>query len=150
MVDSIITNKDWVDTIPPEAACEETVNPHGNTTPPAGSTTLPGSKGGINEDGFYELLATDNLIVGCAPLVINAMDADGFVYGPFGVGDIVKYTEDNTVGQEEKKIGSTNGKGQADAVTAHLIGHGDLEITATDGAGNVSSVVSCLVPKPPK
>ena len=33
--------------------CAESVNPHGQTTPPAGSTTLPGPNGGQNEDGFY-------------------------------------------------------------------------------------------------
>ncbi|HEX2359465.1 MAG TPA: hypothetical protein VHH72_06585, partial [Solirubrobacterales bacterium] len=37
------------------AFCEETVNPHGQNVPPAGSTTLPGPKGGINDDGFYEV-----------------------------------------------------------------------------------------------
>jgi len=44
---------------PPRASCIEYVNPHGQTIPPAGSTTLPGPKGGQNEDGFYLLGATD-------------------------------------------------------------------------------------------
>lgn len=46
---------------PPVAECKETTNPAGTTIPPAGSTTLPGPQGGQNEDGFYELLATDDL-----------------------------------------------------------------------------------------
>ncbi len=78
------------------------------------------------------------------------MDVTGFTYGPFALGDIVKYTEDNDIPQEEKPMGSRGGPGRATAVTAHLIGHGDLKITATDGAGNVSAVVECLVPEPPK
>ena len=35
--------------------CTETVNPHGQNVPPAGSTTLPGPNGGQNEDGFYKV-----------------------------------------------------------------------------------------------
>ncbi len=46
---------------PPEAECIETTNPHGKNVPPAGSTTLPGPKGGQNEDGFYLLGATDDV-----------------------------------------------------------------------------------------
>jgi hypothetical protein len=39
------------------AFCPELWNPHGQTTPPAGSTTLPGAQGGQNEDGFYQVVA---------------------------------------------------------------------------------------------
>jgi hypothetical protein len=38
-----------------QAFCEEIFNPHGQTVPPAGSTTLPGQHGGQNEDGFYQV-----------------------------------------------------------------------------------------------
>jgi hypothetical protein len=38
-----------------DAACWELWNPHGQTTPPAGYTTLPGAFGGQNEDGFYQV-----------------------------------------------------------------------------------------------
>ncbi len=38
-----------------QALCQELWNPHGQTTPPAGNTTCPGSKGGQNEDGFYQV-----------------------------------------------------------------------------------------------
>ena len=34
--------------------------PHGQNVPPAGSTTLPGPKGEINEDGFYTSAATSD------------------------------------------------------------------------------------------
>ncbi|HEY8167357.1 MAG TPA: hypothetical protein VIF84_01465 [Candidatus Limnocylindrales bacterium] len=36
--------KHWLDTTPPEVTCVETVNPHGQNTPPAGNTTLPGPR----------------------------------------------------------------------------------------------------------
>lgn len=148
MIDSIVVTKDWVDTITPEATCEPAENPHGKNEPSA-----PGNGGqGQNQDGFYQLLATDNLVDGCDPLVINAMDADGFMFGPFGVGDIIKYTQSDGAAQQEKKMGSTDGgnNGNSDAVTAHLKGHGDLTISATDGAGNTGPTATCLVPKPPK
>jgi hypothetical protein len=92
------------DVTPPAIACLESVNPHGNNTPPAGSTTLPGPKGGQNEDGFYQLLAEDN----CDEpdeIAIFVADASGFIAGPFSSGDVVKITEDPTVPQESKKIG---------------------------------------------
>jgi hypothetical protein len=52
--------------------CEEIFNPHGQTTPPAGSSTLPGAQGGQNEDGFYQVGA-------CGPSL------DGFTC-PTGLG----------------------------------------------------------------
>lgn len=141
MADSVTLNKDWVDTTIPVASCTPSVNPHGQTEPRA-----PGQ--GQNEDGFYLLSAEDNLADDCDPLVISAVDESGFVFGPFAVGDVIKYTQDDDAAQEEKKIGSNNG--QAGAVTAHLIGHGDLTVTATDQSGNTSDPVMCLVPQPPK
>ncbi|HEY3452044.1 MAG TPA: hypothetical protein VGK67_37135 [Myxococcales bacterium] len=39
--------------------CAEIFNPHGQTTPPAGNTTLPGPNGGQNEDGFYQVGACE-------------------------------------------------------------------------------------------
>ncbi|MDP3879247.1 MAG: VWA domain-containing protein [Dehalococcoidales bacterium] len=124
----------------PVVSCEETVNPHGQTVPPAGSTTLPGPKGGQNEDGFYKLFAEDN----CDP------DPEIFVsgFGPFHSGDVVKITEDPDAIPEMKKMGST--KGQAGAVAAHLILNSDPVITAVDHAGNVSDPADCLVPPAPK
>jgi hypothetical protein len=116
--------------------CTETVNPHGQNVPPAGSTTLPGTNGGINDDGFYKV-GTD---VGTAVIL---RDTDGNVFGTFPSGTKVKYTEANGAEPSVKKIGSANG--QAGAVDYHITGTGDLVVVSVDGAG-----VTCPVPPPPK
>jgi hypothetical protein len=134
------------DVTPPEVACLESVNPHGNNTPPAGSTTLPGPRGGQNEDGFYQLAATDNCDLP-EDIAIFVGDASGVVFGPFSSGDVVKITEDPTVPQVSKKIGSSNGK--AGAVAAHIILASDPVVIAVDTSGNTSTI-SCLVPPLPK
>ena len=131
---------------PPEVACLETVNPHGKTVPPAGKTTLPGPKGGQNEDGFYELLAVDNFDLDPDIFVVDT--GSGEVFGPFSSGDKVKYTEANGAEPGIKNIGSSNG--QAGAVAAHINGTGDMAVFAVDAVGNESPLVSCLVPPPPK
>jgi hypothetical protein len=135
--------KDWVDTTPPVPACIETVNPAGKKVPPAGSTTLPGSKGGQNEDGFYQLLAKDN--VDPNPKVFVVDTGSGTVFGPFASGTNIKYTEDPTATPSQTKMGSSTS-----AVTWHIIGKGDAAMYAVDASGNQSSPVSCLVPPPPK
>lgn len=138
--------KRWVDTTPPRVSCVETVNPHGGKVPPAGSTTLPGSKGGQNEDGFYLVSAEDE--VDPNPTVTLVDSGTGFVFpGPFANPDRIKYTQAPGATPSQKKIGS--GNGQAGAVSYHLTGQGDLLVVATDFAGNVSQVL-CLVPPPPK
>jgi hypothetical protein len=140
--------KEWVDTTPPVAECTETVNPHGGTVPPAGSTTLPGPKGGQNEDGFY-LVSAEDAVWPAEDLEIFVTDTgSGTVFGPFAVGTRIKYTEDADAIPESKTIGS--GNGQAGAVDVHIIGNGDASVTAVDGSGNVSEPVACLVPPPPK
>ena len=117
--------------------CVETVNPHGQTVPPAGSTTLPGPKGGINDDGFYEV-GTDS---GTA---VTLRDTDGNVFvGVFPSGTKVKYTEANGAEPSVKKIGSENG--QAGAVAFHITGTGDLVVVSQEG-----NSVTCPVPPPPK
>lgn len=131
--------KEWVDSTPPEVACIETVNPNGKKVPPAGSTTLPGTRGGQNEDGFYELLAKDNSGL---PVLISV---NGF--GLFNSGDKIKVTEAPGAIPSQKKIGSTTG--QAGAILWHLILNSDPVLTAVDTAGN-KTTVSCLVPPPPK
>ena len=118
------------------AFCTETVNPHGENVPPAGSTTLPGPRGGINDDGFYEV-GTD---VGTDVIL---RDTDGNVFGTFRSGTKVKYTEANGAEPSVKKIGSANG--QAGAVDVHITGTGDLVDVPVDGAP-----VTCPVPPPPK
>jgi hypothetical protein len=119
------------------AFCTETVNPHGENVPPAGSTTLPGPRGGINDDGFYKVgtdLGTD----------VTLQDTDGNVFGVFPSGTKVKYTEANGAEPEVKKIGSQNG--QAGAVDFHITGTGDLVVVPVDGG----SSATCPVPPPPK
>ena len=139
--------KNWIDTTPPEVACREFVNPHGKNIPPAGNTTLPGPKGGMNEDGFYLLAASDDVW----PTASIDIDVNGLGRpngSPFRSGDVIKYTQKADGGDPvSKKIGSENG--QADAVIAHIVSPGDAVVTATDGSGNEASV-TCLVPKPPK
>ncbi len=116
--------------------CTETVNPHGQNVPPAGSTTLPGPRGGINDDGFYEV-GTD---VGTDVIL---RDTDGNVFGVFDSGTKVKYTEANGAEPSVKKIGSANG--QAGAIDFHITGTGDLVVVSVDGAA-----LTCPVPPPPK
>jgi opacity protein-like surface antigen len=117
--------------------CEETVNPHGQNVPPAGSTTLPGPRGGINEDGFYRV-GTDT------GTDVRLEDTDGNVFGIFPSGTKVKYTEANGATPSVKKIGSDNG--QAGAVDFHIKGTGDLVVfSVVEGSSQV-----CPVPPPPK
>jgi hypothetical protein len=141
--------KDWVDTIAPVAECVATVNPHGNNVPPA-----PGEGGqGQNQDGFYELLAEDNLVEGCDPLqLIITDDGSGTVFGPFLVGTKIKYVQDPDAVPESHAMGGNNGggSGNSNAVDWFIKGTGDAVLTAVDQSGNVSDPVSCLVPPPPQ
>lgn len=137
--------KTWVDRTPPEVACIETVNPHGQNVPPAGSTTLPGSHGGQNDDGFYELRAVDN--VDPNPQIFVLDTGSGTLFGPFPSGTRIKYTEANGATPKAKPMGSDTGS--AGAIDWHIFGTGDAQIRATDAAGNTSSA-ACLVPPPPK
>jgi len=115
--------------------CTESVNPHGATVPPAGSTTLPGPNGGQNEDGFY-LIGTD---VGTAVTVVTG----GVTFGPFPSGSVVKYTQAPGATPSAMTIGSATG--QAGAVIVHIIGPDELVVVSEDG-----SSTTCLVPPPPK
>jgi hypothetical protein len=116
--------------------CKETVNPHGKNVPPAGSTTLPGPKGGINDDGFYKVGTDEGTDV-------RLKDTDGNFFGVFPSGTKVKYTEANGAEPSVKKIGSDNG--QAGAIDFHIKGTGDLVVVADGGDKAV-----CPVPPPPK
>ena len=133
------------DTTEPVAECLETVNPHGKNVPPAGSTTPPGPKGGQNEDGFYELIATDNCDPNPEIFVVDT--GSGTEFGPFVSGTKIKYTEAPGATPVQKTIGSS--KGNAGAIDWHIIGNGDATLKAVDSAGNVGWA-SCLVPPPPK
>ena len=123
-----------------QAACTETTNPHGQTVPPAGSTTLPGPNGGQNEDGFYLLTTSPQ------PVSVFVVDSgSGTVFGPFPSGTKIKYTQAPGATPEQKKIGSTNG--QAGAVLVHITGTGDAFVFPVNEPNNG---VFCLVPPPPK
>jgi hypothetical protein len=131
----------------PNPGCVETVNPHGQTVPPAGSTTLPGPRGGQNEDGFYKLVAPEGGFT--APLSMYVADLGTMtVFGPYAPGTNVKYTEANGAEPSEKKIGSTNG--QAGAVLVHIQGQGDMAVFAIDADDRGSEWITCFVPPPPK
>ena len=131
----------------PNPGCIETVNPHGQNVPPAGSTTLPGPKGGQNDDGFYKLVAPDGGFT--APLSMFVADLETHtVFGPYAPGTNVKYTEANGKEPSEKKIGSTNG--QAGAVLVHIQGKGDMAVFAIDANNLGSEWITCFVPPPPK
>ncbi len=139
---------------PPQAACIETVNPHGKTVPPAGSTTLPGAKGGQNEDGFYLLLASqdkDKDLLG-SPRVWVEDTGSGKVFGPFKSGNRIKYTEANGATPNSKNIGSVaaGNAGQSDAIAAHITGTGDAAVFATAADDEASAKVFCRVPPPLK
>ena len=126
--------------------CQETTNPHGKNVPPAGSTTLPGPKGGQNDDGFYLLTADRDVLRDLPNLQVFVRDTgSGTVFGPFRLGTKIKYTEANGTTPGQKKIGSTNG--QSGAVLWHINGTGDAEIFASDP--NITPA-SCKVPPPPK
>ena len=141
--------KDWVDTIPPVAECVPTENPHGNNEP-----TAPGEGGqGQNQDGFYLLVAEDNLEDGCAPLELFITDnGSGTVFGPFGVGTEIKYIEDPDAIPEIAAMGGNNGNGNGKSkdVDYRIKGTGDALLTAVDQSGNMSDPVYCLVPPPPQ
>lgn len=121
------------------AQCIENVNPHGQNIPPAGFTTLPGPKGGQNDDGFYKIFTTPK------PRNVFVKDlGSGTVFGPYPSGTVVKYTEANGAKPRAKKIGSTNG--QAGAVLVHINGTGDMGVYSVDDR----TITRCLVPPPPK
>jgi hypothetical protein len=137
------------DVTPPEVASTETVNPAGKNTPPAGSTTLPGSKGGMNEDGFYLLTASDNCPKN--PPVIYVFDTsvlgtwDGVYFGPFDSGTVVKFTEAKGATPQQKPIG-----GPSSAVQWHITLPSDAVVCAVDAAGNISDPDIQYVPPLPK
>lgn len=140
--------KDWVDTTPPDAFCNPTVNPHGNNEPSA-----PGEGGqGQNQDGFYGISAVD-VVWPVDSLQLYVTDSGtGTVFGPFSAGTRIKYVEDDEEPPSIKEMGGNNGSGNGKGVAVDWMikGQGDAEVTAVDGSGNTSAGVSCLVPPPPK
>ncbi|MDO8473468.1 MAG: hypothetical protein Q7T05_06585 [Dehalococcoidia bacterium] len=137
------------DFTPPKVWSVESVNPNGNNIPPAGSGTLPGPKGGMNEDGFYQELATDNCDKNPQIYISYVGSSNPKLFGPFDSGIVVKFTQ-AAPGRPAtiQKIGSTTGK--AGAVAWHIILPADASVIAIDEAGNVSKPYVQLVPRPPK
>src|SRR2546423_10404535 len=99
-----------------QGICTETTNPHGQTTPPAGSTTLPGPNGGQNEDGFY--LISSNTGVN----VFVKDTGSGTIFGPFPSGTKIKYTQAPGATPSSKKFGSTTGQSGAVKYTLSATG----------------------------
>ena len=122
-----------------QGICEETTNPHGQTVPPAGSTTLPGPNGGQNEDGFYRISSNTGFNV------FVKDTGSGQVFGPFTSGTKIKYTQAPGATPSSNKIGSTSG--QAGAVQFHITGTGDAFVFTADSPQNGAF---CRVPPPPK
>jgi hypothetical protein len=138
---TLTVEKEWVDTIAPVSTCLESVNPNGKKMPSA-----PGSGGqGQNQDGFYIVEATDNIWPADALQVFVTDDGSDTVFGPFAVGTVIKWTEDDSATPEQKTIGGPNS-----AVDWHIIGNGDALVTTVDGSGNTSDGVACLVPPAPQ
>ncbi len=138
-----VIGKDFGNIRTPIASCNETVNPAGKNVPPAGSTTLPGSKGGQNEDGFYELQANNPL----AEIFVKDIGSGTiFPLAPpgFSPGTKIKYTEANGATPSIKNIGGPNS-----AVDWHITGTGDAAVYAVVGIVKGPEVV-CKVPPPPK
>lgn len=123
-----------VDTTPPSVACPESANP-GGAVPKAGGTR-PNPQG-QNQDGFYRLDASD--VVDTDPDVYLRDAGSGHVWGPFGSGQRVKYTQAASGPSQRTMPGGV----------LHLTGTGDGELYAVDASGNAAAPVACRVPAPP-
>jgi len=121
------------DVTPPVAACPEGVNPSGKKVPQA-----PGK--GQNEDGFYELTASDN--VDSDPEIFVGDTGSSFIAGPFPSGTNIKLVQ--APGADP---GVKPGPKEVDWM---ITLNGDAIVYAVDASGNVSDTASCLVPPPPK
>ena len=133
---TVVVEKRWVDTIPPDASCPATVNPAGKHIPTAGDNP----KSGQNPDGFYQLVATD--IVDPNPQIFVVDSGTGTVFGPYPSGTNVKYVQ---------APGATPSASPMTGAVGWLIkGQGDMQTYAVDGSGNQSTSASCLVPPTPK
>lgn len=121
--------KEWADLTPPVAACSPTTNPAGKNVPPA-----------TNEDGFFELTATD--AVDPDPQIFVHDSASSAVFGPFASGTKIKLTQAPGATPDIKP-----GAGDIDW---KIKLKGDALLIAVDDSGNESNPVVCLVPPPPK
>lgn len=140
----------WTE-LKPKVWCVEAVNPRGKRIPPAGWSTMPGPKGGRNDDGFYQLFA----YVPCDPepkiyVTCKEMIEKDEKFGPYDSSDVVKITEAPGAAPSEKKMGSS--KGQAGAVKAHITLPSAPILLLIDPDGTIIARCPkcCLVPPPPK
>ena len=134
---SLDVSKLWQDTTPPVAQCVESTNPDGDVP------GAPGNGGqGQNQDGYYRLLATDDVWPDDELDIFVKDTGSTTVFGPFAAETDVKWTEANGAKPSQKP-----GDG---AVEWNLKGRGDMQVYAVDGSGNVSATVTCLVPSDPK
>ncbi|WP_404380861.1 VWA domain-containing protein [Knoellia locipacati] len=130
-------SKLWQDTTPPVATCVESTNPEGDVP------GAPGNGGqGQNQDGYYRLVATDD-VWPASDLDLFVKDAGSSkVWGAFAVATDIKYVEAN---------GATPSQKPGDGVVEwNLKGKGDAQLYAVDGSGNRSASVTCHVPNAPK
>jgi len=133
--------KNWVDTTPPVSACTPSVNPAGN------EPVAPGKGGqGQNQDGFYELTATDAVWPEESLQLFVVDEGTGTVFGPFAYGTNIKYVQAPGT-QPKMRDMSKSGDGEVDYL---IKGQGDATVFAIDGSSNVGEKVSCLVPPPPQ
>ena len=154
--------------IKPIIWCLEGVNPSGKNIPPAGSTTMPGPKGGRNDDGFYEMQWPKKLVEKgfvpteiwagsrTKPMAIQLPDpAVQAIIDP-DIDFVIKLTEAPGAIPTVKMIGSNNGNannnGQAGAVRAHVTLPFDRVFVALvpTPIGMIMIRCVCLVPPPPK
>lgn len=117
----------------PSARCVQGENPGGNI-PKAGDNP----KSGQNPDGFYQLLASDNVAL---KSVVVCDSASSFCSDLFEAGDFVKITQSQSPPRDVRP-----GPG---GLVSHLFLNGDAVLTVTDSSDLVTTA-SCLVPRPPK
>ena len=156
MGDDVTVQGYWTQ-LRPKVWCVEGVNPSGKNIPPAGWSTLPGRKGGQNEDGFYQLCYC---VPPCWPTPDDPVDPSsmsiwvgtkdlGPLFGGYDNEVVVKITEAPGAIPAEKKIGSQ--KGKAGAVKSHITLPSDPVLFLVDINGDViARCGKCLVPPPPK
>jgi hypothetical protein len=95
---------------------------------------------GQNEDGFYQLIATD--AVDPNPQIFVVDSGTGTVFGPYPSGTNIKYVQ---------APGATPSVSAMTGAVGFIIkGQGDMQTYAVDGSGNQSASQSCLVPPSPK
>lgn len=110
------------DITPPTASCGPGVNPAGHTPP------------GYARAGYYSLVADDNL----PGVTVTVTDpVSGTAFGPYDPGTMIHLTQ-----APGATPSATAGPGQVDW---RITLKGDALVTATDAAGNTTSV-TCTVP----